>query len=139
MEDEGDRVWVGVHFGSRGFGHKTASGFLALAQGLPFEGHAKDGGMDDGPVLFELGSELGEAYVSAMELAGAYAYAGRDVVVSKVLETLGADATYEVHNHHNFAWREEHFSRRFGSSGRAARRRGRARRASSAARWATTR
>ncbi len=33
MEDEQGRVWVGVHFGSRGFGHKTASGFLALAQG----------------------------------------------------------------------------------------------------------
>src|SRR5215208_1246534 len=33
MEDEQGRMWVGVHFGSRGFGHKTASGFLALAQG----------------------------------------------------------------------------------------------------------
>ena len=37
MEDEDGHVWVGVHFGSRGFGHKTASGFLALAQGLPFD------------------------------------------------------------------------------------------------------
>src|SRR6478672_9074494 len=36
MEDEEGTVWVGVHFGSRGFGHKTASGFLALAQGLEF-------------------------------------------------------------------------------------------------------
>ena len=45
MEDEQGRVWVGVHFGSRGFGHKTASGFLALAQGLAFDGRA-DGGRD---------------------------------------------------------------------------------------------
>jgi tRNA-splicing ligase RtcB (3'-phosphate/5'-hydroxy nucleic acid ligase) len=111
MEDEEGSVWVGVHFGSRGFGHKTASGFLALAQGLPFEGRANEGEMDSPPVLFETGSELGEAYVSAMELAGAYAYAGRDVVVSKVLEILGAKSTHEVHNHHNFAWREEHFGR----------------------------
>src|SRR5262249_9532588 len=109
MEDETGRIWVGVHFGSRGFGHKTASGFLALAQGLPFDGHARDGGMDDGPVLFELDSELGQSYVEAMELAGEYAYAGRDVVVEKVLEILGAEATYEVHNHHNFAWKETHF------------------------------
>ncbi len=29
-------VWVGVHFGSRGFGHRTATGFLAVAQGLRF-------------------------------------------------------------------------------------------------------
>jgi tRNA-splicing ligase RtcB (3'-phosphate/5'-hydroxy nucleic acid ligase) len=111
MEDEEGRIWVGVHFGSRGFGHKTASGFLAIAQGLPFGGRASEGEMDSPPVLFEVGSELGEAYVSAMELAGEYAYAGRDVVVEKVLEILGADAAHEVHNHHNFAWREEHFGR----------------------------
>jgi tRNA-splicing ligase RtcB len=85
MEDEEGRIWIGVHFGSRGFGHKTASGFLALAQGLPFDGKAREGEMDSPPVLFEVGSELGDAYVSAMELAGDYAYAGRDVVVSKVL------------------------------------------------------
>jgi tRNA-splicing ligase RtcB (3'-phosphate/5'-hydroxy nucleic acid ligase) len=113
MEDEEGRIWVGVHFGSRGFGHKTASGFLALAQGLPFDGRASEGEMDSPPVLFEVGSELGEAYVAAMELAGEYAYAGRDVVVAKVLEILGAEAVQEVHNHHNFAWREEHFGRTY--------------------------
>jgi tRNA-splicing ligase RtcB len=111
MEDEEGLIWVGVHFGSRGFGHKTASGFLALAQGLPFDGKASEGEMDSPPVLFEVGSELGERYMAAMELAGEYAYAGRDVVVAKVLEILGADAVHEVHNHHNFAWREEHFGR----------------------------
>jgi tRNA-splicing ligase RtcB len=113
MEDETGRIWVGVHFGSRGFGHKTASGFLALAQGLAFDARAREGEMDSPPVLFEVGSELGESYVSAMELAGEYAYAGRDVVVAKVLEILGAEAVHEVHNHHNFAWREEHFGRSY--------------------------
>jgi tRNA-splicing ligase RtcB len=67
--------------------------------------------MDSPPVLFEIDSELGESYVAAMELAGEYAYAGRDTVVAKVLEILDAEATHEVHNHHNFAWREEHFGR----------------------------
>jgi tRNA-splicing ligase RtcB (3'-phosphate/5'-hydroxy nucleic acid ligase) len=113
MEDEEGSVWVGVHFGSRGFGHKTASGFLALAQGLPFEGRASEGEMDSPPVLFEVGSELGESYVAAMELAGEYAYAGRDVVVARVLEILGAEGVEDVHNHHNFAWREEHFGRTY--------------------------
>jgi tRNA-splicing ligase RtcB len=69
--------------------------------------------MDSPPVLFEVGSELGETYVAAMQLAGDYAYAGRDIVVGKVLEILGAEATHEVHNHHNFAWREEHFGRTY--------------------------
>jgi tRNA-splicing ligase RtcB len=113
MEDEQGWIWVGVHFGSRGFGHKTASGFLALAQGLSFDAKAHEGEMDSPPVLFPVGSELGDAYVAAMELAGDYAYAGRDVVVAKVLEILGAEAVYEVHNHHNFAWREEHFGRSY--------------------------
>jgi tRNA-splicing ligase RtcB len=109
MADEDDAVWVGVHFGSRGFGHRTASGFLALAQGLAFDAHAKGGEMDSPPVLFRSDSELGRSYVAAMELAGDYAYAGRDVVVEKVLAILGAEATDEVHNHHNYAWRETHF------------------------------
>jgi tRNA-splicing ligase RtcB (3'-phosphate/5'-hydroxy nucleic acid ligase) len=113
MEDEEGRIWVGVHFGSRGFGHKTASGFLALAEGKRFDERAVEGEMDSPPILFEVGSELGEAYVSAMELAGEYAYAGRDTVVDKVLEIMGAEAVHEVHNHHNFAWREEHFGRNY--------------------------
>jgi tRNA-splicing ligase RtcB (3'-phosphate/5'-hydroxy nucleic acid ligase) len=113
MEDEDGRIWVGVHFGSRGFGYKTASGFLALAKGKRFDERAVEGEMDSPPVLFEAGSELGDSYISAMQLAGEYAYAGRDVVVDNVLEILGADATHEVHNHHNFAWREEHFGRTY--------------------------
>jgi len=113
MEDEQGRVWVGVHFGSRGFGHKTASGFLALAQGLAFDGRAVEGEMDSPPVLLEVGTELGDSYVAAMELAGEYAYAGRDVVVGKVLEILSAQPIHEVHNHHNFAWREEHLGRTY--------------------------
>ena len=34
-EKTGD-VWIANHFGSRGFGHKTASGFLNLASGRSF-------------------------------------------------------------------------------------------------------
>jgi len=119
--DEEDTVWVGVHFGSRGFGHKTASGFLAVAQGLPFDDEerkrrgvkVREGEMDSPPVLFEVDSEVGQDYIEAMQLAGRYAYAGRDVVVDKVLAILGASAVHEVHNHHNFAWREEHAGRAY--------------------------
>ena len=111
--DEQDRVWVGVHFGSRGFGHKTASGFLSLAQGGSFERPGHEGEMEAPPTLFAVDSELGQAYIEAMRLAGAYAYAGRDIVVEKVLSILGARAVDEVHNHHNFAWLEEHDGERF--------------------------
>ncbi len=108
FRDEQDRVWVGVHFGSRGFGHKTTSGFLALAQGKNFGGHAIEGEMMSPPVVFPATSGLGQSYIQAMHLAGEYAYAGRDVVVDKVLEILGAEGIESVHNHHNFAWQEIH-------------------------------
>jgi tRNA-splicing ligase RtcB (3'-phosphate/5'-hydroxy nucleic acid ligase) len=109
LVDEEGILWVGVHFGSRGFGHKTATGFFALAQGLEFGDRAKEGPMDSPPVLFDTRTELGQSYIAAMNLAGEYAYAGRDLVVDKVLQILGAEATEEIHNHHNFAWRELHF------------------------------
>lgn len=113
MEDEQGHVWVGVHFGSRGFGHRTASGFLALAQGKPFDTRSNGAEMDSPPVLLELGTELGDSYIAAMQLAGEYAYAGRDVVVAKVLDILSAQPVHEVHNHHNFAWREQHHGRSY--------------------------
>ena len=106
-EEGTDRIWIGVHFGSRGFGHKVASGFLALAQGLAFDDHAQEGEMDAPPTLLDVRAPLGHLYIEAMNIAGEYAYAGRDVVVDKVLEILGSPAVLkEVHNHHNFAWRE---------------------------------
>jgi tRNA-splicing ligase RtcB (3'-phosphate/5'-hydroxy nucleic acid ligase) len=108
FRDEEDRVWVGVHFGSRGFGHKTASGFLAIAQGKAFEARSTDAGMMSDPVVFRADSAEGQAYVEAMALAGRYAYAGRDVVVDQVCAILGAEYDLEVHNNHNYAWREEH-------------------------------
>ena len=102
-------LWIGNHFGSRGFGHKTAMGFIAMSQGLDFFGKGKDGSMDSKPILFDTNSDLGQAYLSAMHLAGEYAYAGRDMVVNKVLEILdNSEVTFNVHNHHNFAWKENH-------------------------------
>ncbi|GAA4313515.1 RtcB family protein [Nibribacter koreensis] len=108
FEDEKGYLWIGVHFGSRGFGHKTASGFIAMSQGLSFFDRAKEGPMDGPPILFDIHSGLGQDYIAAMGLAGEYAYAGRDVVVEKLLEILGAQSTEIIHNHHNFAWFEKH-------------------------------
>lgn len=113
FEDQMGRLWIGVHFGSRGFGHRTATGFLALAQGKSFEDKAVEGEMHSPPVLFRTDSTLGQDYLEAMHLAGDYAYAGRDLVVAKVMEIMGADAVEEVLNHHNFAWREHHFGREY--------------------------
>ena len=70
--------------------------------------------MDSPPILFDIKFELGQSYIEAMHLAGEYAYAGRDAVVELVLKILdNPNKTFEVHNHHNFAWREEHFGENY--------------------------
>ncbi|HLG97117.1 MAG TPA: RtcB family protein [Bryobacteraceae bacterium] len=100
FSDELDRIWIGVHFGSRGLGHKTATHFLN-------EAGAKDGMMVD-PCVIPVSSDLGADYLACMALAGRYAYAGRDWVCDRVARILGAAVLKEVHNHHNFAWCEKH-------------------------------
>lgn len=114
FKDNEGYLWIGVHFGSRGFGHRTATGFMALSQGLKFTDNAKTGSMDSKPILLDTQSDLGQGYISAMQLAGEYAYAGRNIAVEKVLEILGnPEILFEVHNHHNFAWQEEHFDKKY--------------------------
>jgi len=108
FSDEDGTLWIGVHFGSRGFGHKTCTGFLNLAKGQPFAARPGREDMHARATLFPLKSPTGQDYLAAMQLAGRYAYAGRDYICRRVLEILGGRAVSEVHNHHNFAWKEEH-------------------------------
>jgi tRNA-splicing ligase RtcB len=100
--DENEQIWVGVHFGSRGFGHNVASYFL-------YHGNANEADNFAPPLNLHMQSDLGEQYIECMNLAGRYAYAGRDAVCAKVAELVGGQIVEEIHQHHNFSWREEHF------------------------------
>lgn len=113
IDEQTGEVWVGNHFGSRGFGHRTATGFLNLAKGRGFLDQAPRESMEQPPTLLDMDSELGQHYFRAMQLAGRYAYAGRDIVMDHVLDILGAKAVMEVHNHHNYAWKETHFGKEY--------------------------
>ena len=97
--DELNRVWVGVHFGSRGLGHRIATHFIKSGGGKP---------NDVSPVVLNVNTNIGQDYLKAMALAGQYAYAGRNWVCRKISTILGANILEEVHNHHNFAWKELH-------------------------------
>ena len=101
--DESGALWVGVHFGSRGFGHTVASAFLALGQGKQWGER-----VPEREVLLGLQQPIGHDYWHLMNLAGRYAYAGREWVARKVVSILGASEMELVHNHHNFAWKETH-------------------------------
>jgi tRNA-splicing ligase RtcB len=105
--DEQERIWVGVHFGSRGFGHTVASGFLAMSQNVAWGKR-----VPEREVLLDLSAPIGDGYWSLMNLAGRYAYAGREWVAHKVVDLLGANSIDLIHNHHNFAWEEEHDGQR---------------------------
>jgi tRNA-splicing ligase RtcB len=101
--DESGTIWVGVHFGSRGFGHTVASNFLAVGQGKAWGDR-----VPESEVLLALDQPVGQDYWALMELAGRYAYAGREWVARKVVSILGGREVELVHNHHNFAWKETH-------------------------------
>jgi tRNA-splicing ligase RtcB (3'-phosphate/5'-hydroxy nucleic acid ligase) len=103
FEDEDGWIWIGVHFGSRGLGHKTATTFVKLAGGAD--------GIDVEPTIVRHDSELGQKYIAGMSFAGEYAYAGREWVVERVRSIIGGAVTDVVHNHHNFAWHERHGDR----------------------------
>lgn len=108
FEDEKENIWVGVHFGSRGLGHRTATGFMNLALTGKWER-----GLGEREVLLDVKSDLGERYYTAMNLAGKYAYAGREWVVKQVSEHIRAKPVFEVHNHHNYAWEEVHSGKKY--------------------------
>ena len=103
LEDEAGIVWIGVHFGSRGLGHTSATRYLKAAGG-------KDG-INVPPAVVDEDSEIGRRYIAAMQLAGSYSYAGREWVVERVRRIIGGTVTDSVHNHHNYAWRETHNGR----------------------------
>src|SRR5437667_12548192 len=66
--DEAGIVWVGVHFGSRGFGFGVAHGFLALGQNRAWGER-----VPEQEALLDVATPVGDAYWQLMNLAGRYA------------------------------------------------------------------
>jgi tRNA-splicing ligase RtcB len=103
--DEDGCVWIGAHFGSRKFGYDICQGFTSLISTGRWS-HKGTVTEDNPGALVSLNNWIGQGYLTMMNIAGEYAYAGREWVVRKVLAILGANEVDMVHNHHNFAWRE---------------------------------
>lgn len=95
-----------MHFGSRALGHKATAHFQKRLG-------AKDG-MDADPCLVDMDSDVGQSYFEAMALGGQYAHAGREWYARKCLIIHGSSEYLDqVHNHHNFAFMEEHDGEKF--------------------------
>jgi tRNA-splicing ligase RtcB len=102
FHDENDFIWVGVHFGSRGLGHKLTTETLKSLKAKA--------DMHSEPALIAADTMMGGLYMARLQLAGQYAYAGREWVVDRVQKIIGAAIGDEiVHNHHNYCWIENHY------------------------------
>ena len=104
LRDEEGWTWIGVHFGSRGLGHTTATRYLKMAGGEGRDARCAD--------------RLGHGLRYRRRLSrgqctspDATPIAGREWVVERVRRIFGGSVTDSVHNHHNFAWRETHAGR----------------------------
>lgn len=98
--DDG-HLWVGVHFGSRNLGHTIATWGMAAAAGGEWGDPAKKTHN-----VLDLDTQLGQDYWDLMQLAGEYAYAGREWVCQQIAALMDGEILDTVHNNHNFAWRQ---------------------------------
>jgi len=93
------------HSGSRGTGGRVATHYSKLAMSL----HPELPKELIHLAWLDLDSEPGQKYWQAMELMGKYAAANHFLIHRDTAKLLGARVLLDIENHHNFAWRENHF------------------------------
>ena len=93
------------HSGSRGTGGQIATHFSKLAMELHPELPRELMQL----AWLDLDSEAGQEYWHAMELMGRYAAANHFLIHRGVAKLLGVKVLLDIENHHNFAWKENHF------------------------------
>ncbi len=96
-----------THSGSRAAGMAVANHYSQLAMDL----HPELPKELKHLAWLSMDSEPGQEYWEAMNLMGRYAAANHDCIHRAVARRLGAEVLAGVENHHNFAWKEEHFGR----------------------------
>jgi tRNA-splicing ligase RtcB len=104
---EGEHVALLSHSGSRGTGAQVCSYYSQRAAELHPELPKELRRL----AWLSLDSEDGQEYWAAMELMGLYAAANHDLIHRHIAAHLGAEVLLDLENHHNFAWKENHFGR----------------------------
>jgi tRNA-splicing ligase RtcB len=93
------------HSGSRGTGGSVAQHYSKLAMNMHPELPRELLQL----AWFDLDSDVGQEYWAAMELMGLYAAANHELIHRAIARSLKAKVLLDIENHHNFAWRENHF------------------------------
>ncbi|MEO6461893.1 MAG: RtcB family protein [Candidatus Eisenbacteria bacterium] len=112
--DDGDRVWLVLHSGSRGIGNRLATRHIQAAKKLM---QAQDVRLED-PDLASLQEETPQfdAYMRDLHWAQEFARHNRDEMMDRLVlalreEVPHAEEVDRINCHHNFTQREEHFGR----------------------------
>ena len=90
-----------THSGSRGTGHKIATHYVKQAAAYT-KLVAK--GVPKGYEWLPLDHELGQEYLAAMTLMGAYARANHDLIHDHFCAEAGLQTTKRIWNRHNYTW-----------------------------------
>jgi tRNA-splicing ligase RtcB len=113
VEDESSGLAAGTyvallsHSGSRGTGAAVCDHYSKLATKLHPELPKELSRL----AWLSLDSAEGLEYWAAMELMGKYAAANHALIHRHIAANLGAEVMLDIENHHNFAWKEEHFGK----------------------------
>ncbi|MCB0329744.1 MAG: RtcB family protein [Bdellovibrionales bacterium] len=103
----GEYIALVSHSGSRGSGAKIAHHFSRVAR----DKHKDLPNKLKHLSWLSLDEEVGQEYWQAMELMGRYASANHFLIHRDVVKGFGGQVLFQVENHHNFAWKEEHSGR----------------------------
>jgi tRNA-splicing ligase RtcB len=113
--DESDNVWIMLHSGSRGFGNIVASYFITKAKE-----RCESAGIvlpDKDLAWFEDKSKDFSNYIAGLNLAQAYAFHNRQIMLGRVrcaLISTGLVFTHDkeaINCHHNYVAQEKHFGK----------------------------
>jgi tRNA-splicing ligase RtcB len=95
------------HSGSRGTGAAVCDHYSKLAMSL----HPDLPKELSRLAWLGLDTQEGREYWDAMELMGKYAAANHALVHRHIAANLGVEVMLDIENHHNFAWKEQHFGK----------------------------
>jgi tRNA-splicing ligase RtcB len=105
--DEWGAVWVMVHSGSRNFGFQVAGEYHRTAKALCERWHSKLPTPD--LAFLPIETQDGKDYMEAMNYCLEFAKASRALMMTRVIEVLGATVFKSLDVHHNYAAWERHF------------------------------
>lgn len=113
-DDDGGRIWIMLHSGSRNLGKKVCDHYDAIAKEMNARWHSKvDPAWD--LAFLPLDSGEGETYLMEMDAALRFAYMNRQLMINRIMAIMAVRTGCQfgdiINIHHNYAALENHDGR----------------------------